>query len=79
MARETVRGAAVSMWGRNNRPLWDKEQTLMVCESVDKDLCSRGLTPAPQFRAARERRDTRYIQTWVMGCHFPWLNPRKRS
>jgi hypothetical protein len=77
MARkETVRGALIIRWEQQGRPNWNKEQTVRLCMQVDANFSGQGLTPAPRFRGAIARNDNHYIPTWVMGCHFPWLNPR---
>jgi hypothetical protein len=58
----------------------DKEQiaqlTVTVCTETDAELEAEGLDPAPHFRQARKTNNRQYIRAWVLGCHFPWLNPR---
>jgi hypothetical protein len=77
MARreKTVRGALIIKWEQAGKPNWDRKETIRLCEAVDKDFSKQGLTPAPRFREERQRNNVPYMATWVMGCHFPWLNP----
>ena len=72
----TVRRCSIIRWEQQGRPAWTREQTVRACAQVDADLDKQGFTPAPRFRAAIARNDVRYMAAWVMGCHFPWLNPR---
>jgi len=76
MRKGTVRGGVFGAWEGDDRPNWDLNRTIEACESADANLDRQGLNSAPKFREARLRRDTRYIRTWVLGCHFSWLNPR---
>ena len=72
----SVQGAVISAWEQKGRPRWDLRQTIGVVESIDETLEREGLNPAPRFRAERTSGNRSYVQTWVLGCHFPWLNPR---
>lgn len=78
LPQETIRGTVKNIWEREGRPHWGREQTIRVCETVDEDFSNQGLMPAPRLREARDRNDVHYVQTWVLGCHFSWLNPRGR-
>lgn len=51
-------------------------RTVTACCQADAALEAEGLSPAPQFRRARKANHAQYIRPWVLGCHFPWLNPR---
>jgi hypothetical protein len=55
---------------------WDIRETMEVCIDIDNQLESEGHNPAKKFRKAIKRNDEKYIRTWVLGCHFDWLNPR---
>ena len=54
------------------------QKTIAACIDADADLEREGLDPAPEFRKAVKSNDERYICTWVLGCHFKWLNPRRK-
>ena len=72
----TLRGEVIKRWRLAGEPLWDQEHTIKVCEQVDKDFEHQGNNPAPKFRRSRAENNLGYVKTWVMGSHFPWVNPR---
>lgn len=71
----TLRGLVISNWEKSGRARWDLARTVRKVLSADDPLASRGLNPAPTFRKRRSDRD--YVERWVLGCHFPFLNPRQ--
>jgi len=74
--KHSVRGRVRSMRAKSSERDWNFERTLTACRSVDEELEAAGHEPAPKFRKARKTNDERYVRAWVLGCHFPWLNPR---
>jgi hypothetical protein len=73
---ESLRGLVISNWEKSGQPLWDVTQTVEMTEDADAVLEEHGLRPAPRFRVERQLENPVYVKQWVMGCHFPWLNPR---
>ena len=74
--KNSLRGSVVLKWESSGKPVWDVKKTLAACIHVDNKLEDKGLEPAPQFRKKTRLDDQKYMRTWVLGCHFPWLNPR---
>jgi hypothetical protein len=72
-----LRTEVVARWQDHGSPRWTAAETLSVAEEVDDTYGGHGLNPAPKFREARVAGDTSYLQTWIAGCHFDWLNPRR--
>ena len=73
--KNSIRGLAIQAWEAAEKPMWDIEKTLEVCEAIDKQLFEDGLSPAPKFRNATQERDREYLHQWVHGCRFDWLVP----
>ncbi len=73
---DKVRGVVMTNWERSGRPRWDTTRTMRETEDADAVLETRGLNPAPTFRTRRRAGDQDYVEKWVRGCKFPWLNPR---
>jgi len=76
--RSSVRGGVIEKWQRSSQPGWDVYETIDACIDIDTRLEKQGLEPAVQFRKAVKNDDKKYIRTWVLGCHFSWLNPREK-
>ncbi len=74
----SFRGSVIRRWEKKGRPEWDYEATRKACLRINRWMADRGLNPAPKFRKNIDRGDDRYIRTWIVGCHFEWLNPRGR-
>jgi hypothetical protein len=55
---------------------WGLARTVRETVIADQILERQGKYPAPKFRKARLRADHDFIEKWVRGCKFPWLNPR---
>jgi hypothetical protein len=72
----TLLGLVRRRWEISGRPWWDLDRTIRETELADQELASRGLNPAPAFRAGRRRRDHDYMRKWTVGCKFPWLSLR---
>ena len=77
--RYGIRGAVISRWEREGKPRWNLKQTIVACREADEFYRMGGLNPAPKFREAIERGDEAYIEWWVKGCRFPWLEERKKE
>ena len=71
--KNSIRGLAIQAWEAAEKPMWDIEKTLEVCEAIDRQLSEDGLQPAPQFRKAIMEGDHEYLLQWVQGCRFDWL------
>lgn len=71
-----LRGRVIAEWDAAGKPNWNKRETTGICLFIDAELKAEKLNPSPKFRKAIESNDLEYIKTWVMGCHFSWLNPR---
>ena len=76
--RNSVRGGVIARWQAAGEPKWEVHQTLRVCKDVDGKLEAAGFEPAPKFRKAVKKDDEKYLRTWTFGCHFEWLNPRRK-
>lgn len=72
-----LRTEVVARWHDAGRPDWTAAETLSVAEQVDDAYLETALNPAPRFRDARTAGDNSYLHTWIAGCHFDWLNPRR--
>lgn len=72
-----LRTEVVARWQDSGQSPWSAAETLSVAEAVDDAYQDEGTNPAPRFREARVAGDTTYLQTWIAGCHFDWLNPRR--
>lgn len=72
-----LRTELVARWQEVGHPQWTAAETLSAAEEIDDAYSERGLNPAPKFREARAAGDRSYLQTWIAGCHFDWLNPRR--
>jgi len=71
-----LRGLVIELWLEAGRPVWDFAETKNACLKANDQLKARGLNPAKRFREQVEKDDETYIEQWVLGCHFEWLNPR---
>jgi hypothetical protein len=71
-----LRGLVIEMWRDAGRPNWNYAETKSICLKANDELKSRKLNPAKRFREQVEKGDQTYIEQWVFGCHFEWLNPR---
>ena len=74
--KNSLRGRVILRWEDEGKQKWDLEKTIKICIEEDDKLGKEKLNPASQFRKAIKADDRPYIQRWVLGCHFPWLNPR---
>jgi hypothetical protein len=74
----SVRGRVVTKWQKSGKPNWNTQKTLAICIDIDSELETAGYAPAPRFREAIKGNNEKYLRNWVQGCHFPWLNPRRR-
>ena len=74
--RKKLRGRVIAEWENAGRPNWGIRETTGICLLVDAELKAEGLNPTSKFRKAIKSNDLRYVRSWVMGCHFSWLNPR---
>ncbi len=77
--KRTLRGRVIAQHEDIGKPNWGLRETIGICLLVDAELRAEGLNRTPAFRKAIESNDMSYIKTWVMGCHFSWLNPRDGS
>jgi hypothetical protein len=77
MRKNAVSVEVTKRWKAAGRPQWSYLDTERVCLEVNRYFAELGKNPAPRFREEIERKDYSYIRTWVMGCHFGWLNPRR--
>ena len=57
---------------------WSLKKTIEVCIEENNKFEKEGSNPAPKFRKAIKAEDRPYIQRWVLGCHFSWINPREK-
>ncbi len=73
---KTLRGLVIQMWREAGRPKWNDAETKSICLNANDELKNRNLNPAKRFREQVEKGDQMYIEQWVSGCHFEWLNPR---
>ncbi len=71
-----VKGLVMLNWEKNGKLRWDLNQTIDAAQNADNALEAQGFNPAPTFRKGRQARNESYVKRWVLGCHFPWLNPR---
>ena len=71
-----LRGRVIAEWETAEKPNWGKKETIGMCLLVDAELKADKLNPSPKFRKAVELNNLKYVRTWVLGCHFSWLNPR---
>lgn len=74
----SIRGCVIDKRNSLGHPNWTSKKTLAICIKVDNELKKAGHNPAPKFREAIRLNDRKYLANWVLGCHFPWLNPRKK-
>ena len=74
--KNTFKGRVVTEWENAGKPNWGRRETVGICLLVSAELKAEGLNPASKFRKAIKLNDLRYVRSWVLGCHFPWLNPR---
>jgi hypothetical protein len=72
----TLKGRVDDKHKRAGSPQWDSRKTIEVCIKTARELEAEGFDRAIKFRNAIKRNDEKYIKTWVLGCHFKWLNPR---
>jgi len=77
--RKSIRGQVILAWKNLRKPNWGIQKTQEVCINIDREFEKAGHCPAPQFRKAVKSKRDRYVRTWVLGCHYPWINPRKKS
>ena len=70
---DSVRGMVIKRWYEARQPDWNLNETIEVCEEVDKYFLQRSLNPARKFRCARGAKDKHYVSEWVRRCRFPWL------
>ena len=75
-ADKKLRGCVIAEWENAGKPNWGKKETTGICLLVDAELKAEKLDPSPKFRKAIESNNLKYVKTWVLGCHFSWLNPR---
>lgn len=71
-----LRRLVIQMWCDAGRPNWNYAETKSACLKANDELKGRKLNPAKRFREQVEKGDQTYIEQWVYGCHFEWLNPR---
>ena len=71
-----IRGCVAEKWEAAGKPGWNLQRTIAECIKADDALAGIGLCPAPRFRFEHKSNNEKYLNTWVLGCHFPWLNPR---
>lgn len=77
--QDSLRGAVTRRWEREGSPNWDIDGTIRICVEEDEVFRQAGRNPAPAFREEREKGNKAYVRVYVYGCHFPWLNPRRRD
>ena len=75
-ANNKLRDRVIAEWENASKPNWGKRETTGICLLVDVELKAENHNHSPEFRKAIESNNLKYIRTWVLGCHFPWLNPR---
>ena len=76
-AREnSLKGRVIADWEDAGQPNWGIRETIGICMFVDVELRAERLNPTPKFRKAIKSNNLKYVRTWVLGCHFSWLNPR---
>ena len=74
--KNTIKGEVTLEWVNKGKPAWSVKETRRMCILMDNKLARRNKFPAIKFHEAVQAQDKIYIRTWVMGCHFQWLNPR---
>ena len=78
MPKYKLRGEVTKRWKTAGCPQWNYDTTKNVCLEVDRYLAGLEQNPAPRFREEIGKNNEIYIDRWVRGCHFEWLNPRPR-
>ena len=64
----SIRGTVISRWVKAGRPEWDLRQTIReVIEAVRAGKGPRAV------KLRQNLNNPRYVELWVLGCHFPWL------
>jgi len=74
--KNSLRGRVIAEWEDTGKPNWGIRETIGICLLVNAELKAERLNPAQEFRKVIESNNLKYIRTWVLGCHFSWLNPR---
>ncbi|MBL7106752.1 MAG: hypothetical protein ISS77_03995 [Phycisphaerae bacterium] len=74
--RKNLKSCVIVEWENAGKPNWGKKETIGMCLFVDAELKAEKLVPSPKFCKAIESNNLKYVKTWVLGCHFSWLNPR---
>ncbi len=72
----TLRGLVIQMSREAGRPNWNYAETKSACLKANDEFKDRNRNPAKRFREEVEKGDQTYIEQWIYGCHFEWLNPR---
>lgn len=72
----TLKGRVISKHNNIVKSEWDRRKTIEICIETDHELEAEGINRAKKFNEAIMRNDEKYIKTWILGCHFNWLNPR---
>lgn len=74
--KKKLKEQVIGEWENAGKPNWGIKETTGICLLVNAELEAEKLNPAQGFRKAIESNNLKYVRTWVLGCHFPWLNPR---
>ncbi len=75
-ANKKLRGRVIAEWEDAGKPNWGIRETTGMCLLANAELKAEKLNPVQEFRKAIESSNLKYVKTWVLGCHFSWLNPR---
>ena len=66
----------IELWQKAGTPSWNYEETLKACMTTNEFFKTIHKNPAQRLSEEIDNNNEAYIKTWIMGCHFEWLNPR---
>lgn len=67
---KTFLGRIKNEWEKAGKPKWNLRERIGMCLLIDLEFRIEGPHPAEEFRKAVERKDYKYIKTWVHGLKF---------
>lgn len=67
---KTFLGRLKAEWKQAGKPKWNLRERIGMCLLIDLEFRIEGPHPAKEFRKAVERKDYKYIKTWVQGLKF---------
>jgi len=71
---KTFLGRFKNEWEKAGKPNWSLREQIGICLLIDLEFSIEGRNPAPKFRDAVERKDLKYLKTWVQGLKFDTWN-----